>query len=283
MYQDVSAERNVSNLSTYIYTPKKGLNTLMKKIAIVTGGSRGIGLGIVKQLGEDGFAVAIMAASPEERHRGTLDELSKSNIEYLYIQGDISNHDDRMKCVDETISKYGRVDVLVNNAGVAPKQRADLLDMTEESYDRVMDINTKGTMFMSQYAAKRMKQQKSIDGIRGIIINVSSISAEVSSVSRGEYCVSKAGISMLTKLYADRLATEDILVYEVRPGIIATDMTSTVKEKYDKMFAEGICPIKRWGTPEDIGHAVSALCSGKFRYTTGQCIFVDGGFHIQRL
>jgi 3-oxoacyl-[acyl-carrier protein] reductase len=259
------------------------MNTLMKKIAIVTGGSRGIGLGIVKQLGNDGFSVAIMAASPEEKHRKTLDELASNNIDYLYIQGDLSNHDDRMRCVDEAISKYGRVDVLVNNAGVAPRKRADLLEMTEESYDRVMDTNTKGTMFMSQYAAKKMMQQEPINGIRGIIINVSSISAEVSSISRGEYCVSKAGISMLTKLYADRLASEDIFVYEVRPGIIATDMTSTVKEKYDKMFEEGVCPIKRWGTPEDIGLAVSALCSGKFRYTTGQCIFVDGGFHIQRL
>ncbi|NLM09953.1 MAG: 3-ketoacyl-ACP reductase [Clostridiaceae bacterium] len=255
----------------------------MKKTAIVTGGSRGIGLGIVKQLGKDGFAVVITAASPEERHRATLEELTKNNIEYLYVQGNIADHNDRMKCVDRAIEKYGRIDVLVNNAGVAPKERNDILNMTEESYDYVMNTNTKGTMFMTQYAANKMIQQEPIDGIRGIIVNVSSISAEVSSTNRGEYCVSKAGISMLTKLYADRLASEDILVYEIRPGIIETDMTSTVKEKYDRLFAEGVCPIKRWGTPEDIGLAVSALCSGKFRYTTGQCIFVDGGFHIQRL
>lgn len=256
---------------------------VMKKTAVVTGGSRGIGLGIVKQLGMDGFSVVIMAASPEERHRTTLEELAKNNIDYLYIQGDISNHNDRMRCIDKAIEKYGRIDVLVNNAGVAPKQRTDLLSMTEESYDYVMNTNTKGTMFMSQYAANKMLQQEPIDGIRGIIINVSSISAVVSSTNRGEYCVSKAGISMLTKLYADRLASENIYVYEIRPGIIETDMTATVKEKYDRLFEQGICPIKRWGTPEDIGLAVSALCSGKFRYTTGQCIYVDGGFHIQRL
>ena len=254
----------------------------MKKTAIVTGGGRDWP-GIVKQLGKDGFAVVITAASPEERHRATLEELTKNNIEYLYVQGNIADHNDRMKCVDRAIEKYGRIDVLVNNAGVAPKERNDILNMTEESYDYVMNTNTKGTMFMTQYAANKMIQQEPIDGIRGIIVNVSSISAEVSSTNRGEYCVSKAGISMLAKLYADRLASEDILVYEIRPGIIETDMTSTVKEKYDRLFAEGVCPIKRWGTPEDIGLAVSALCSGKFRYTTGQCIFVDGGFHIQRL
>jgi len=255
----------------------------MKKTAVITGGSRGIGLGIAKQLGIDGFSVVIMAASPEEKYAGILEQLKTENIDYLYVQGDISDHGDRMRCIDRAIEKYGRIDVLVNNAGVAPKQRADILEMTEESYDYVMNINTKGTMFMTQYAAKKMIKQEPVDGIRGIIVNVSSISAEVSSVNRGEYCISKAGISMLTKLYADRLAPEGIYVYEVRPGIIDTDMTSVVKEKYDRMFKEGLCPINRWGTPEDVGLAVSALCSGKFRYTTGQCIYVDGGFHIRRL
>lgn len=255
----------------------------MKKTAVITGGSRGIGLGIAKQLGIDGFSVVIMAASPEEKYAGILEQLKTENIDYLYVQGDISDHGDRMRCIDRAIEKYRRIDVLVNNAGVAPKQRADILEMTEESYDYVMNINTKGTMFMTQYAAKKMIKQEPVDGIRGIIVNVSSISAEVSSVNRGEYCISKAGISMLTKLYADRLAPEGIYVYEVRPGIIDTDMTSVVKEKYDRMFKEGLCPINRWGTPEDVGLAVSALCSGKFRYTTGQCIYVDGGFHIRRL
>ena len=255
----------------------------MKKTAVITGGSRGIGLGIAKQLGIDGFSVVIMAASPEEKYAGILEQLKTENIDYLYVQGDISDHGDRMRCIDRAIEKYGRIDVLVNNAGVAPKQRADILEMTEESYDYVMNINTKGTMFMTQYAAKKMIKQEPVDGIRGIIVNVSSISAEVSSVNRGEYCISKAGISMLTKLYADRLAPEGIYVYEVRPGIIDTDMTSVVKKKYDRMFKEGLCPINRWGTPEDVGLAVSALCSGKFSYTTGQCIYVDGGFHIRRL
>jgi 3-oxoacyl-[acyl-carrier protein] reductase len=255
----------------------------VKKTAVVTGGSRGIGLGIVKQLGADGFSVVIMSSGPEEKYRGTLDELKKRNVDYLYVQGDIAKHSDRVKCVDMAVARYGRIDVLVNNAGVAPKERVDILDMTEESYDYVMNINTKGTMFMTQYAAKRMMIQEPVNGVRGIIINISSISAEVSSVNRGEYCISKAGISMLTKLYADRLAPEGIYVYEIRPGIIETDMTAKVKDKYDRMFQEGICPINRWGTPEDVGLAVSALCSGKFRYTTGQCIYVDGGFHIRRL
>ncbi|MEM1485907.1 3-ketoacyl-ACP reductase [Oscillospiraceae bacterium PP1C4] len=255
----------------------------MAKTAIVTGGSRGIGLGIVKQLAADGFAVVIVAVSPIEQYQETFDQLTKDGVEYLYLQGSISDAADRERCIAETLKKYGRIDVLVNNAGVAPQVRADLLEMTEQSFDRVIAINTKGTMFMSQAVAKQMIKQEEIDGVRGIIVNVGSMSAEVSSTSRGEYCVSKAGIAMLTSLYADRLAGESIFVYEVRPGIIATDMTSSVKEKYDALFEQGICPIKRWGTPADVASAVSVFCSGKLRYTTGQYIDVDGGFHIKRL
>ena len=181
------------------------------------------------------------------------------------------------------MNAFGRIDVLVNNAGVAPLVRADLLDMTEESFDRVVGINTKGNMFLTQAAAKQMLRLEPLGKKRGTIINISSCSAEVSSVSRGEYCVSKAGVSMLTTLFADRLAAEDILVHEVRPGVISTEMTSAVTEKYDRLIAEGLFPIARWGTPEDVAEAVSVFAGDSFLYTTGDHINVDGGFHIKRL
>ncbi len=253
------------------------------RTAIVTGGSRGIGFGIAKRLAEDGFAITIMAVSPPEKRRENLEILERMGAEYQYVQGSIAQRGDRERCLAAVVEKYGRLDVLVNNAGVAPKVRADLLEMTEESFDRVVGTNTKGTMFMSQTAAKQMIRQERRDGIRGIIVNISSMSAEVSSVSRGEYCVSKAGISMLTKLYADRLAAEGIPVYEVRPGIIRTDMTAAVTEKYDRLFEQGICPVAWWGTPEDVAEAVSLFCSGRLKYATGEHINVDGGFHIARL
>lgn len=255
----------------------------MKKTAIITGGSRGIGFGISKRLGLDGYQLVIMAVSPEAKSKERLDELKNLGISYIYVQGDVSKAEDRQKCVDAAVAHYGEIDVLVNNAGVAPKVRADLLEMTEESFDRVLAINTKGCMFMSQLVAKQMLKQDIKGRKRGTIVNISSCSAVVSSISRGEYCVSKAGVSMLTRLYADRLAREGIYVYEVRPGVIATDMTSGVKEKYDKLLEDGVFPIQRWGQPEDIGAAVSAFCSDNFLYTTGNYIDVDGGFHIPRL
>lgn len=195
----------------------------------------------------------------------------------------IGSADDRKKILDGALAAFGRVDVLVNNAGVAPKVRADLLDMSEESFDYVVGINTKGNMFLTQLVAKQMISQEPVDGRKGVIVNVSSCSSVVSSTNRGEYCVSKAGISMLTTLYADRLAAEGILVNEVRPGVIATDMTSKVQGKYDALIEKGTFPIARWGTPEDVAGAVSLLCSPRLRYTTGNYIDVDGGFHIQRL
>ena len=181
--------------------------------------------------------------------------------------------------VDEVAARHGRIDVLVNNAGVAPKERSDLLQMTEESFDYVVGTNTKGHMFMTQAVARRMIQART----PGIIVNISSCSAEVSSVNRGEYCVSKAGISMLTRLFADRLAGEGIRVYEVRPGVIQTDMTAAVQEKYNRLIEAGAFPIARWGQPEDVARAVRAFCSDDFAYTTGNYIDVDGGFHIRRL
>ncbi|HIR84803.1 MAG TPA: 3-ketoacyl-ACP reductase [Candidatus Galloscillospira excrementavium] len=255
----------------------------MKQTAIVTGGSRGIGFAIAKQLGQDGFNIVIMDMNDQSAYQDNLDQLTAQGTEYLYLKGNICDAGDRQRLIDETVAKFGGIHVLVNNAGVSPKVRADLLEMSEESFDRVVGINTKGNMFMTQAVAKQMLKQDYIGRKRGTIVNISSCSAVVSSISRGEYCVSKAGVSMLTTLYADRLAPEGILVHEVRPGVIATDMTATVKEKYDKMFADGLFPIARWGTPEDIAGVVSAFCSDKFTYTTGNYVDVDGGFHIQRL
>jgi NAD(P)-dependent dehydrogenase (short-subunit alcohol dehydrogenase family) len=251
----------------------------MKKTAIITGGTRGIGLAITKRLWTDGFNVAIMGTRPHEDVDPALDELP----EYLYIQGDVGSAADRERLLDETLRLYGGVHVLVNNAGVAPLVRMDLLDMTEGSFDRVLAANTKAVMFLSQICAKQMQKQQPADGKRGTIINISSCSAVASSPTRGEYCVSKAGVTMLTKLFADRLAADGIFVHEIRPGIIATDMTAGVTEKYDKMLENGTFPIARWGTPEDVAKAVSVLAGDTFLYTTGNHIDIDGGFHIKRL
>lgn len=255
----------------------------MKKTAIVTGSSRGIGFGVLKRLGRDGFQVVMVATGSQEKNQKALDELKEEGIECIYIQANIGNHDDRLKIVEETVKAYGNIDVLVNNAGVAPTIRADLLDMTEESFERVISINTEGNMFLTQAVAKQMLKQPMSGRKRGTIINISSCSSEVSSISRGEYCVSKAGVSMLTKLFADRLAGEGIIVNEIRPGVIATDMTNAVQEKYDHLIEDGVFPIARWGTPEDIVGAVSAFAGDDFLYTTGNYIDVDGGFHIKRL
>ncbi len=255
----------------------------IKKTALVTGASRGIGLAIARQLGLDGYNVVMVATGTREKNYAAISGLENLGITVGYVQADISKTEDRQRVVREAVALFGRIDVLVNNAGVAPAQRADLLDMTEESFDRVIGINTKGNMFLTQAVAKQMISQEPIGERRGVIINISSCSSVVSSTNRGEYCVSKAGISMLTTLYADRLAREGILVHEVRPGVIDTDMTSTVHEKYNKLIDEGAFPISRWGKPEDVANAVSALASDKFLYTTGNYIDVDGGFHIKRL
>lgn len=258
-------------------------DNIMKKVAIVTGSSRGIGYAIVRRLGRDGFRVVVSATGPQEKYEQVLAGLTADGIEWRYIRCNIADHDSRLHLIEETVRQFGRIDVLVNNAGVAPKVRADLLEMTEESFDRVVGTNTKGNLFLTQAAAKQMLRQEPIGKKRGTIINISSCSAEVSSVSRGEYCVSKAGVSMLTTLFADRLAGEGILVNEIRPGVIATDMTSAVTGKYDKLIADGAFPIARWGTPEDIANAVSAFANDDFLYTTGSYLDVDGGFHIKRL
>ena len=262
---------------------------MMKKTAIVTGSTRGIGLAIAKQLASDGCNIVMTSRGTAEQYRESIKAVEDRGAEILYIQADLSDIPSCSRVVQEAAECFGRIDILVNNAGVAPKTRADILEMTEESFDYVVGTNTKGNMFMTQAAARQMIAQDYLDETyraarnKGSIVNVSSCSAVVSSTSRGEYCVSKAGISMLTTLYADRLAAEGITVNEVRPGIIMTDMTSTVKGKYDTMIENGVFPIARWGTPEDVAFAVSMFCSDKMRYVTGSFLDVDGGFHIKRL
>ncbi len=255
----------------------------MKKTAIVTGASRGIGYAIAKRLGMEGCQVVLFATGQQAKYNNALEELSAQGIDWYYVQGSVDSSEDRERLVRESLDKYGRIDILVNNAGVAPRERRDILDMTEESFDRVLGINTKGTLFLTQLAARQMLRQERIFESRGHIVNVGSCSAEVSSVSRGEYCISKAAVSMITTLFADRLAAEGILVNEVRPGVIRTDMTSVVTEKYDKLIAQGVFPIPRWGEPEDVAEMVCLFCSDKMRYTTGSHVDVDGGFHIRRL
>lgn len=256
---------------------------MSNRTAIVTGGSRGIGLAIAKRLAKDGFNIVILATQEAAKHQKSIDAIAALGAKVLYVQGNIGSAESRERLVSEAVHTFGGVHVLVNNAGVGPKVRNDLLDMTEESWDHVLGINAKGTMFLTQMVAKQMMKQELTGKKRGAIVNVSSCSAVVSSISRGEYCVSKAGVSMLTTLFADRLAPEGILVNEVRPGVIMTDMTSAVKEKYDALIKAGLFPIARWGTPEDVADAVAALAGDQFLYTTGSFIDVDGGFHIKRL
>ena len=250
------------------------------KTAIVTGCAGGIGFATVKKLTAAGIKVLGMDICPSA---DVTEKFMDFGGCFKYFSGNLADSADRKTLLNEARAFLGRIDILVNVAGVAPKVRNDILEMTEESYDRVMNINAKGTMFLSQIIAKDMLSNELCDGIRGYIVNISSMSAYTSSTSRGEYCISKAGVSMVTKLFADRLAAEGILVNEIRPGIIMTGMTSTVKEKYDNLIEGGLLPIKRWGMPEDIADAVYVLCSGQLKYVTGQSIDVDGGFHIQRL
>ena len=254
------------------------------RVAVVTGGSRGIGRGIALGLAGAGFDVVVNYNRSSQAAEEVAAKVRELGRKALAIQADVSVRADRERFVDAVLEQFGHIDVLVNNAGVAPEVRADILEATEESFDRVIAINLRGPYFLTQRVAKHMIEyvQKHPDA-RPKIINIGSNSAYTSSTSRGDYCISKAGIGMMTKLYADRLAEYGILVYEIRPGIIATDMTAVVKEKYDRLFAEGIPPIRRWGTPEDVAKAVVALAEGALPYSTGEVINVDGGFHLHRL
>lgn len=257
---------------------------MKKKVAFITGGSRGIGLGCAEHLAKAGFDLAINGMREESDVTETLEHLRSLGVNVIYCRGDIGDAQARIQMLDTIREHYGRLHVLVNNAGVAPKSRQDLLDTTEESYDYVVNTNLRGTFFLCQNAARWMIEQKQADeAFEGCIINNSSISATVVSVNRGEYCVAKAGLSMTTQLFAARLGEFSIPVYEVRPGITKTDMTSGVTEKYDRLIEEGLCVTRRWGYPEDVGKAVAALAAGNFLYSTGQVIQVDGGLTIPRL
>ena len=242
------------------------------KVAIVTGVVGGIGKASALMLAKAGYRIVGFDRSEAP---GLSDF---KGLDIVYVSGDLSSADDRAKLLERAMES-GEISALVNVAGVAPKVRRDILEMTEESYDFVMGINTKGTLFLTQTVANEMVKR----GIRGSIVNISSCSAYTSSTSRGEYCISKAGVSMITKLFADRLASEGITVNEICPGIIATGMTAAVKEKYDGLIAGGLVPLGRWGMPEDIAKAVVALCDGTFGYTTGQSFILDGGMHIRKL
>lgn len=257
-----------------------------KKVAIVTGASKGIGKAIAKELSDLEYNIVINYfdfdnGKPDDSiAQKTAGEIKNCQI----LRGDVSNPQDRKRLIEFTKQKFGRCDMLVNNAGVAPEKRVDILDATEESYELVMNINLKGPYFLTQFIAKWMIEQKKEYPDRNFrIVNISSMSAYTSSPARGEYCLSKAGVSMMTKLYADRLADFGIGVLEIQPGIIMTDMTKVVKEKYDKLIAEGLTPIKRWGLPEDVAKAVGVIAEGRLDFSTGQVINVDGGFHIRRL
>jgi 3-oxoacyl-[acyl-carrier protein] reductase len=256
----------------------------MRNVALITGGSRGIGLGIATSLANAGFDVAINGMRPESSVSDVIGALEKLGARVLYCRGNIALASDRKKMVDDVVKKFNRVNILVNNAGMAPRERNDILKATEESFDEVMGTNLKGTYFLTQLVANHMiEQQKASVDFKSCIINISSMSATVASTNRGEYCISKAGLSMATQLFAVRLGEFNIPVYEVRPGIIATDMTSGVKEKYDKLIENGLTVQKRWGFPEDVGKVVAALATGSFPYSTGQIVMVDGGLTIPRL
>ncbi|HEY5912676.1 MAG TPA: 3-ketoacyl-ACP reductase [Verrucomicrobiae bacterium] len=265
----------------------------MNPVALITGASRGIGRGVALELAKAGcdlvlnYATNSAAAEQTAADCHQVAQGSGKSIRAEPCQADIAQRADRQKLVESTKTTFGRLDVLVNNAGVAPSVRADILDATEESFDRLMTTNVKGPYFLTQLAARWMIEQRRAGvppvSIQPKIITISSVSAYTASTNRGDYCLSKAALSMLTPLYASRLAEYGINVYEIRPGIIATDMTGPVKEKYDKLIRDGLTPIQRWGTPEDVGKAVAALVQDLLPFSTGEVINVDGGFHLRRL
>lgn len=255
-----------------------------RRVALVTGGARGIGLGISTALAQDGFDLAICGVRNNEAVEGAVAGLAQTGAKVHYCQADISITDDRQRLVDFIAEKFGRLHVLVNNAGVAPTVRADILEADEESFDRLMRINLKGPYFLTQLVARWMIEQKKTEpSINCCIINVSSISSFTASTSRGDYCLTKAGVSMSTKLWATRLGEFGLPVYEIQPGIIKTDMTAGVTEKYDNLIAGGLLLEERWGTAEDVGRAAATLARGDIPYATGNVIQIDGGLSIRRL
>ena len=251
-----------------------------QKAALVTGGSRGIGRAIALALARQGWDVVVNYVRSRDAAEEVRREIEAAGRRALPVQADVAVRGDRERLVREAVETFGRIDLLVNNAGIAPEVRADILEASEESFDRLIAVNLKGPYFLTQLVARAMVEQ----GARGKIVTVSSVSAYAASVNRGDYCVAKAGLSMMTKLYAARLAEHGINVYEIRPGVIATDMTGPVKAKYDKLiFEQDLTPIKRWGEGDDVARAVVAVAGDLLPFSTGEVINVDGGFHLRRL
>jgi 3-oxoacyl-[acyl-carrier protein] reductase len=257
------------------------------KTALVTGASRGIGRGIACALGHAGWNVVVNYAGNRVAAEEVVTIITGAGRRAVAVQADIGSGDDRQRLLDAAVSHFGRIDLLVNNAGVAPTTRADILAAGEESFDRLIRINLKGPYFLTQLVANHMlstaESSPGPTGARPAIVTISSISAYTASPDRGDYCIAKAGLSMMTQLFAVRLAEAGIGVYEIRPGIIATDMTGSVRDKYDKLIAQGLTPIRRWGTPEDVAAAVLAIADGRLPFSTGEVINVDGGFHLRQL
>jgi 3-oxoacyl-[acyl-carrier protein] reductase len=286
-----------SVMATFTSLP---MSDRIQPVALITGGARGIGLGIAHALAADGYRLALNGVRPEADIADVLEMLRNDHgVDVLYCQGDVSSEADRARIIDEIRARYGRLDVLVNNAGITSPGRKDILEADEESFDRVVGVNLKGPFFLTQLAANWMIEQRddptipdaqSIrDGstdhspLRRSIVNVSSVSAEIVSVNRGDYCLTKTATRMATHLWAVRLAEFDIDVYEIQPGIIRSDMTAGVTEKYDRLIAEGLTHQRRWGEPADVGRAVAALARGDIPYATGQVLKIDGGMTIRAM
>lgn len=256
----------------------------MSNVAMITGGARGIGLGIARELAAAGWSLMLSGLRAPESVQGVLTELRRLHPEIEYCQGDVSRSEDRGRLVETTLQRFGQIHALINNAGITSPGRKDLLEADEESFDQVIGVNLKGPYFLTQLVAREMLEtRKTQPEFRGTIVFVSSVSAEIVSTNRGDYCLSKAALGMATKLWAARLASERIFVYEVRPGVIRSDMTAGVTEKYDRLIADGLTLEPRWGEPEDVGRAIRTLVSGDLTYATGQVLKIDGGMTIQSM
>lgn len=258
--------------------------TLYGPVALVTGASRGIGAAVLRELASAGYSVVCNYARSRDAAEAIVAELTEQGCPAVAMQGDVSVAADRVRLIDATIERYGRLDVLVNNAGITSPGRKDLLDATEEGFDEVIGINLKGPFFLAQAAAKRMLEQPALPGRpTGVLLFVSSISAYAVSTDRADYCIAKSAIRMMTHLFAARLADAGIHSYEISPGVIESDMTAPVKAKYDALIAGGLSPIRRWGKPGDVARLSRLLADGEFSFSTGDCFHVDGGFHVRRL
>jgi 3-oxoacyl-[acyl-carrier protein] reductase len=256
----------------------------MNKVVLITGGCRGIGKGIALLCAENNYDIALDDMFKKSEVMDVLSSIRKMGVDVLYERADVARANDRQRLIEKVKKHFGRCDVLINNAGIPSRERLDILQTGEASYDRVLDVNLKAPFFLTQSVARWMVEQKNEFPQREYhIINIASISSYTSSINRPEYCISKAGMSMVTTLFADRLAQHGIYVFEIRPGIIETEMTARAKEKYDRLIDQGLLPIKRWGLPADVAQCVIAIMQGHFAYSTGQVFNIDGGFHIRRL